>query len=200
MVGGLLDFLGVTHITGTNITDWAPRTSALPIVTCGQQPVFATDADTLEAITTRFEPRTHAYLHQSVRQECAATGAGEARLDSLKVSAQRISCVVQCDQLTLVVVAQSFHRNWKASVDGAFAPVWRANYAFQALQVPAGRHELILEYRDRHFLVGGAITIAALLICLMLWRRKRDLPVRVLEPAASQIREEAPTNAGQNSV
>ena len=192
---GLLDFLGVTHITGTNITDWARHTSALPIVTCGQQPVFATDADALEAVTTSFEPRTHTYLPESVRQECAVTGAGEARLGSLKVSAQRISCVVQCDQPTLVVVAQSFHRNWKASVDGAASPLWRANYAFQAVQVPAGRHELVLEYRDRNLLIGSGITAVALLVCLVLWRRKRDLPARVLEPAASQIREETLTSA-----
>jgi len=192
---GLLDFLGVTHITGTNITDWARRTGALPLVTCGQQPVFATDAEALEAVTTNFEPRTHTYLPQNVREQCTATGAGEARLDSLKMSAQRISCVVQCDQPTLVVVAQSHHRNWKASVDGVASPVWRANYAFQAVQVPAGRHELTLEYRDRHLLAGAVITMAALVICLVLWRRKRDLPARVLEPAASHVREEALTNA-----
>ncbi len=192
---GLLDFLGVTHITGTNITDWAKRTSALPILTCGQQPVFAVDAQALEAVTTSFEPRTHAYLPESVRQQCTATGTGEARLDSVKISAQRISCVVQCDQPTLVVAAQSYHRNWKASVDGAFSPVWRANYAFQAVQVPSGRHELVLEYRDRQLLLGCTITTAALVMCLVLWRRKRDLPARVPEPAASHIREEALTNA-----
>jgi len=192
---GLLDFLGVSHITGSSITDWARRTSALPIVTCGQQPVFATDAEALEAITAQFEPRTHTYLPQTVRQECAATGGGEARLDSLQIGAQRISCVVICDQPALVVVAQSYHRNWKASVDGGASPVWRANYAFQAVQVPAGRHELILEYRDRHFLAGCSITTAAVAICLVLWWRKRDLPVRVLEPAESNVGEEALTNA-----
>jgi uncharacterized membrane protein YfhO len=157
--------------------------------------VFATDAEALEAVTMRFEPRAHAYLPQSARQECSATGAGEARLDSVKINAQRIVCVVECDQPTLVVVAQSYHRNWKASVDGAPAPLWRANYAFQAVQVPAGRHELVLEYRDNDLLIGGAITTAALMICLALWRRKRDLPVRILAPAESHVREEALTKA-----
>jgi hypothetical protein len=192
---GLLDFLGVTHITGTNITDWAPRASALPILTCGQRPVFATDDQALEAVTTSFEPRTHTYLPESVRQECTATGTGQARLDSVKIRAHRISCVVQCDEPTLVVVAQSYHRNWKASVDSTASPVFRANFAFQAVQIPAGRHELILEYRDRHLLLGGVITTVALVICLVLWRRKRDLPARVLEPAESHVREEALTNA-----
>lgn len=191
---GLLDFLGVTHLTGTNLTDWARRTTTLPIITCGQQPMFVSDARALEVITVaNFEPRTHAYLPEDARPHCTATGAGQARLGSLKFSAQRISCVVQCDQPTLVVVAQSHHRNWKATIDGAACPLWRANYAFQAVQVPAGQHELILEYRDGNLALGCGVTIAALAVCLVLWRRKRDLPVRVLEPAASHVREEALT-------
>ena len=69
--------------------------------------------------------------------------------------------------------------------------MWRANYAFQAVQVPAGRHELILEYRDRHFLVGCAITSAALLICLDALAAKTGTAGSCPEPAASRLREEA---------
>ena len=191
---GLLDFLGITHLTGTNLTDWARRTTALPIITCGQQPLFVSDVDALQAITAaNFQPRTHAYLPEDARPHCTATGAGQARLGSVKFSAQRISCLVECDQPILVVVAQSHHRNWKATIDGAASPVWRANYAFQAVQVPAGQHELILEYRDGNLALGCGVTIAALAVCLMFWRRKQELPVRVLEPAASHVYEEALT-------
>jgi hypothetical protein len=173
---------------GTNTTHWTCHTTALPIVTCGQQPVFMSDAEALEAVTRAdFQPRIQTYLPESVQPQCTATGAGEARLDSLKITAQRISCVVQCDQPTLVVMAQSYHRNWKATVDGTASPVWRANYAFQAVQVPAGRHELLLEYRDGNFTAGCVITIAALAACLVLWKRKRDLPVRIPEPAGSHV-------------
>ena len=40
------------------------------------------------------------------------------------------------DQPSLVVAAQTFYPCWKASVDGQPARLWRANYAFQAVQVP----------------------------------------------------------------
>jgi len=181
---GLLDFLGVTHLTGTNLTDWTHRSTALPLVTCGQQPRFVSDVQALEAITSaEFEPRANVCLSASLRTNCVATGAGEARVESLRIAAHRISCVVQCDQPTLVVVAQSYHANWKATVSGAAAPVWRANYAFQAVHVPAGRHEVVLEYRDNLFTLGAGLTVLGLGVCLVLWRRRRDAPA---EPAASR--------------
>jgi hypothetical protein len=188
---GLLDFLGVTHLTGTNLTDWIQHPSALPLLTCGQQPRFASDADALEAVTSaEFEPRTQVYLPEEVRKQCLATGAGEARIGGLKATAQRISCIVECEHPTLVIVAQSHHRNWKATVGGVPVPVWRANFAFQGVQVPAGRHEMVLEYRDGHFTAGALITILGLGVCLVLWRRKRDVPVQQAEPARSRIGEE----------
>jgi hypothetical protein len=188
---GLLDFLGVTHLTGSNVSDWITHPTALPLVTCGQQPRFVSDAEALERVTSaEFEPRTQVYLPEGVRTQCAATGEGEAQIGSLKVGAQRISCIVECDRPTLVVVAQSQHANWKAHVGGVPVPVWRANYAFQSVQVPAGQHELVLEYRDGHFTAGGIISVLGLGACLLWWRRKWDVPAQESEPARSRTGEE----------
>jgi hypothetical protein len=170
---GLLDFLGVTHLTGTNVTDWTQRSGALPIITCGQRPIFASDAKALDAVTRGdFEPRSVVYLPESVHGQCQATGAGQARVGALKASGNKASCLVQCDEPTLVVVAQSYHRNWSAAVDGTSTPLWRANYAFQALQVPAGTHEIVLKYEDNRFVAGSVVSLAALGICLGLCRVK----------------------------
>jgi len=47
--------------------------------------------------------------------------------------------------------------------------LWRANYAFQAVEVPAGRHEVLLVYRDEAFQAGAAVSLCALLLCLAGW-------------------------------
>ena len=56
------------------------------------------------------------------------------------------------------------------------APLLRANVAFQAVQVPAGRHQLHFFYQDRAFQLGATISglawIASLSVLLIL-RRKR---------------------------
>ena len=46
----LLDFMGVSQITAPGtICKWAPRPTAMPIVTAGQKPVFADDQTVIDA-------------------------------------------------------------------------------------------------------------------------------------------------------
>ena len=47
-------------------------------------------------------------------------------------------------------------------------PLWRANGGFQAVEVPAGQHEVLLEYKDRAFQIGCAISAVALLFCVVM--------------------------------
>jgi len=41
---------------------------------------------------------------------------------------------------------ENFHRGWKAFIDGKETRIYRANYAFQAIRVPKGEHELLFKF------------------------------------------------------
>ena len=77
----------------------------------------------------------------------------------------------------VAVVLEPWFPGWTASVDGAPAPLARADFAFMALPVPQGRHSLRLAYAPtqlgRGVAVAGA-TLAALLAALA-WRRSNRL-------------------------
>ncbi len=74
----------------------------------------------------------------------------------------------------MLVVAQAYYHCWQASVDGAPVPLWRANDAFQAVEVPSGRHEVRIVYVDRAFQTGAIISIVALMLCAaMIWKGSR---------------------------
>ncbi|MFZ2555918.1 MAG: hypothetical protein WAZ27_00310 [Minisyncoccia bacterium] len=47
-----------------------------------------------------------------------------------------------------MIVSESFAPGWSGTMDGASTTVFRANYLFQAIEVPAGRHHIRLFYRD----------------------------------------------------
>ncbi len=71
-----------------------------------------------------------------------------ARADLLRVeeSPVRITTETDCDGPCLLVVARPWAPGWHARVDGAIAPVVRANLAGLGVALPAGRHTAILDY------------------------------------------------------
>jgi uncharacterized membrane protein YfhO len=74
----------------------------------------------------------------------------------------------------MLVIAQSYYHAWHAYVDDKPTALWHANYAFQALEVPAGKHQVSLIYEDNAFRYGAVISLASLAaICVLLARFKR---------------------------
>jgi len=68
----------------------------------------------------------------------------------------------------MVVVSQSYFHPWEAFVDDKPAKLWRADHAFQAFEVPAGRHEAKLVYVDRMFQSGVIVSLIGIL-ALVSW-------------------------------
>jgi hypothetical protein len=173
--GPLADFLGVAQVTAPDtIFAWRQRASFLPLATAGQQPVFAGPAETLSEIGSKsFDPRRTVYLPLSARGEVGATNFSLAAITPQRFRAHEVRLTVQDSEPAMVVVAQSCYHNWRAFVDGRPARLWRANCAYQAVEVPAGTHEVALRYVDWAFRFGTIISALTLAGCAWLWIRMR---------------------------
>ncbi len=75
---------------------------------------------------------------------------------------------VTTDAPTYLVFAETWYPGWSATVNGAPAPILRANLAFQAVTVPAGESEVVFRYRITNFGMGAAISAGALIAALAL--------------------------------
>jgi hypothetical protein len=170
---GLLDFLGVSFVTSSNgASEWSRRTTALPLVTAGQAPVFVEDEKILAALTNNsFNPRQTVLLPTSIRRVITVSNAALATLGATTFANASILVDVDTPAPALVMIAQSYDPKWKATVDGETVPLLRANHAFQALQVPTGKHRVQLVYTDSKFLAGIGVSGASLLLCLLIWLR-----------------------------
>jgi hypothetical protein len=173
----LLDFLGASQITAPDqIFHWQSRPTFLPLVTAGQKPVFLDDAEMLRALTRPdFDSRSIVYLPPSAKPLVTVTGPAEARVLAAKFGTQSVDIEVEVTDPALVVVAQTYYHAWRAYVDDRPSPLLRANHAFQAVQIPAGKHQIHLAYEDRAFEIGAAISVCLwvnCLICLPLMRRR----------------------------
>jgi uncharacterized membrane protein YfhO len=123
----------------------------------------------------QFNPRTMVFLPEELRAALPAIGRSEVTVRDVHFTAHRITFSVTSAAPALVVVAQSYYPNWHARVSGQTVPLWPANYAFQAVAVPAGQHEVMLEYRDQRFYLGLGISMGSLLLAAGLWWRWRTV-------------------------
>ncbi len=175
----LKDFLGVSWISHpTRATDWIERSTFLPMITAGQEPIFTDAASAFQGVTSQnFEPRKFVYLPAEARGLVGAKSQPAAKILSYEFAAERVGAEVETPAVAMVVVAQAFYHPWHAYVDGKPASLWRANYGFQALEVPAGRHHVNLVYEDRAFRVGAVVSVITLIGCLgALYFRARSQP------------------------
>jgi hypothetical protein len=169
----LEDLLGVSQtIAPGKVFDWVPRTNFIPIVSIGQAPVFADGVQALDAIEKdAADFRTTVYLPTEAGSSVKTVREPRARITAKDFAPAKQSIEVETPAATIVVLGQAYYHNWEASVDGVPTPLWRANYAFEAVAVPAGKHRILLTYKDRAFRWGAGISLAAIMICGSGWLR-----------------------------
>ncbi|HEY3762364.1 MAG TPA: YfhO family protein [Verrucomicrobiae bacterium] len=173
----LEDFMSVSHITAPDqIYHWQSRTNYMPLVTAGQRPMFLNDADTMRALQSPgFDARRIVLLPLDEKALVKISYQATAQVLSSKFDIQSMEAQVQASGPALVVIAQTYYHDWQALMDDVPVPLLRANDAFDAVQVPAGKHEVRLVYVDKAFQAGATISICGWVVCLagVLFSRKK---------------------------
>lgn len=74
----------------------------------------------------------------------------------------------------MLFLSDSYYPGWKAYIDSKETPIYRANYAFRAVAIPAGKHRVEFHYAPTSWLLGviGSISGLLLLGAICLWRKK----------------------------
>ncbi len=53
-----------------------------------------------------------------------------------------------------------YPKGWVATIDGEEVDILRSNYVLRGLEIPAGDHEIVFEFKPRAYLVGSKINVA----------------------------------------
>ena len=87
----------------------------------------------------------------------------------------------------MLVLSENYHSNWHAFVDGLEVEIYRANYVWKAVHVPAGEHVVEFRYRSRTLTVSRGLGLLSLLIVLGMggweYRQGRRKTAEETEPA-----------------
>jgi len=102
---------------------------------------------------------------------------GDPPVEVLELRRNGYALAVDAPRPGLVYCSESWFPGWRATVDGREVPILRANYAFRAVEVPAGRSRVELSYRPPGLAAGlaaSAVTVVVVLV-LLAWYRRRPI-------------------------
>jgi hypothetical protein len=60
-----------------------------------------------------------------------------------------------------------YPKGWVAKIDGEENPHFRANYILRAMQIPAGEHKIVFEFKPKSYYLGNKISFASSIILLL---------------------------------
>lgn len=140
---------------------------------------YILEADDQKIIDTLYNPSID--LGKTVIIEEAPTRAISTDAQSnAKVSIQvyepeSVMLNVESDHDGFVFLSDTYDSGWKATVDGKETKIYRANFAFRAVEVPKGSHQITFFYDPISWKIGIVVSLGSLgcLIGYMMLTRRR---------------------------
>lgn len=81
----------------------------------------------------------------------------------------------------MVIVGDSYSKDWVAAVDGQRVPLYAAYSIIDGVAVSAGEHRIDLTYRPVSFYLGASLSAASILLILAIWWFTRSPSPRFIE-------------------
>jgi hypothetical protein len=95
----------------------------------------------------------------------APASPGSARI--LRYQDERVDIETEAAGRRLLVLTDVWFPGWTAAIDGREVPILRADVAFRAVAIPAGRHLVTFEYRPASVRIGAWISAVALAVAVL---------------------------------
>ncbi|MBI4509183.1 MAG: YfhO family protein [Deltaproteobacteria bacterium] len=89
----------------------------------------------------------------------------------------RVALESEMKEPGLVVLTDTYHPGWIATVDGDESAVYPVDHLFRGVAVPAGKHRVVMTFEPPSLDLGLSLSACALMACLAMWlvpwRRER---------------------------
>jgi hypothetical protein len=106
-------------------------------------------------LTTLFQPATHLTNTIILEQDPHISQGGvTGKAKITQYTADEITITAQTNKNALLFLSEVFYPGWKAYVDGKETKIYRADYTFRSIVVPAGYHTIVFRYEPLSFTVG----------------------------------------------
>lgn len=97
----------------------------------------------------------------------------EKDIEVVEIMPNREVLHIQAEPAGWLLRSTTWYPGWKAFLDGNEIPLYHGDYLFQTIYVPEGEHEVVFSYQPRSVLVGGSLSLAAVLVWIGYWFLRR---------------------------
>lgn len=143
------------------------NTTAMPrafVASQFMQAPFPHDARIIEA--PGFDLRRQATL-ETVPPASGMGGTGTARFTAY--TPNHLEVRASTDGPALLVLSEAWYPGWEARLDGKPAAIYIADAAFRGVIVPAGTHQLTMDFRPRILMYSAALSLIFLIALAILY-------------------------------
>ncbi len=172
--------------------------NALPRAWMVYDPVTAESAEAAwqTVASPAFDPAAQVVLTMADGDSTAVTPpASPPVVDTHRLTAGRVQIQTSSSTAGILVISEWNYPGWQATVDGERWTIETADYALQALILPAGDHTIELTYNPIVVKIGITLSLLTLIAALLLMRRWQPLissrPFKKREGRVVEIRSTA---------
>ncbi|MBI5019243.1 YfhO family protein [Candidatus Gottesmanbacteria bacterium] len=158
--------------------DWAiyENTEALPrAFVAGESKTYENSRDFTDIFfSDGFNPITTALFPEGVSIVKGFPATGSAAITSYEP--ERVMVKTESSVSGTLVVTDTFYPGWIATVDGKPTAIARVNWTMRGINVPSGKHEVIMIYAPFSVTLGillSAASLGATIILLLIIQKKR---------------------------
>lgn len=172
----LLSLLGVRNILYFN-NQWQflENKQALPRVFLADEIVVENNSQKIldKIFDPDFDLKKKIILEENV-PNFINSGLGQNDAKITKYESTFVSIETESTSSRILFLSDNFYPGWKATIDNEETKIYRADFAFRSVIVPAGKHLITFRYEPFSFKIGKKITLVTLLLLFLskinLWR------------------------------
>lgn len=141
----------------------------LPQVTLvGKYQIANGDAVLAKVLSEGFDPREEVLLEEEPARPVSTGSRAEAgQVEIAKYEEMLVEIKTKNDQPAFLVLADTYYPGWHAYIDDQETKIYRANYAFRAIEVPAGEHQVVFKFTPTNFKLGAMVSLGSLILVIM---------------------------------
>jgi len=144
------------------------------------QPLLAENPNTALArlADPAFDPATQLILTDANAPPVSHSPAVVSQVEVARQDSRTLLIDVITESPGYLVVSEWAYPGWRAALDGDKTPLYTADYALQAVWVPAGTHQIELQFRPWDVTLGAAVTLLTLVVAVFMSTRELRLSLR----------------------